>query len=249
MKAIAVIPARYAATRFPGKLMQLLGNNTVITTTYRNTVDTGLFDDVIVAADSNIIYEEIIKHNGHAVLSKREHESGSDRIAEAVADLDFDVVINVQGDEPFINKVQLKSLLDVFAGDKEKKIQVASLMHPLEHAGDIQNPNNVKVVADKNMDALLFSRSVIPYKRDEEVNVTYYKHIGVYAFRKNALLSFTNWPQTISEQAEKLEQLRYLDNGIKIRMVITDAGTIGIDTPGDLEKAKEHLKKVVSNKL
>lgn len=241
MKAIAVIPARYAATRFPGKLMQLLGDSTIIITTYRNTVSTGLFDDVIVAADSAIIFDEIIKHNGHAILSKKEHESGSDRIAEAVADIDFDVVINVQGDEPFVNKIQLQSLLNVFKNDTEKAIQVASLMHPMGNADDILNPNNVKVVVDKNMDALLFSRSPIPYKRNEELDITYYKHIGVYAFRKNALLRFTNWPQTLLEQAEKLEQLRYLENGVKIRMVITDKATIGIDTPEDLIKAKQYL--------
>ena len=251
MKVIAVIPARYAATRFPGKLMQVLGGKTIILLTYLNTKATGLFNEVIVATDNLIIYDEITKHGGHAVISKKEHESGSDRIAEAIADMparppggDFDIVINVQGDEPFVNKNQLSTLINVFLDDDKKEIKVASLMHKIISVDEIQNPNNVKVVVDKNMDALLFSRSPIPYKRNIESNIDYYKHIGVYAFRKKELLDFTKWPQTILEQTEKLEQLRYLENGIKIRMAITAETTIGIDTEEDLDNAKKYLQNI-----
>ena len=248
MRVIAVIPARYEASRFPGKLMQPLGNKTVIATTYDNVVGTGLFDEVFVATDSQIILEEIQRCGGRALLTGT-HETGSDRTAEAVQHLEVDIVINVQGDEPFLKRKPLEQLIEVFRNDADKEISLASLKIKLHGAEEIKNPNNVKVITDLNGFALYFSRSVIPFHREHSLQANYYKHVGVYAFRKNALLSFTNWPQTVPEQAEKLEQLRYLDNGIKIRMVITDAGTIGIDTPGDLEKAKEHLKKVVSNKL
>ena len=244
MKVIAVIPARYAATRFPGKLMQILADKTIILYTYLNTKATGLFNEVIVATDSNIIFNEIVKHGGHAIMSKKEHESGSDRIAEAIANIDFDIVINVQGDEPFVNKNQLNTLLHIFLNDEKKEIQVASLMHKIETQQEIKNPNNVKVVVDKNMDALLFSRSPIPYKRNADSLINYYKHIGVYAFRKKTLLHFATLPQTILEQTEKLEQLRYLENGIKIRMAITTETTIGIDTEEDLELAKRHLENI-----
>lgn len=241
MKVISVIPARYAATRFPGKLMQMLGNKSVIVNTYNNTIKTGLFKDVFVATDSNIIYDEIKKNSGQVVFTKGSHESGSDRIAEAVTEIDFDIVLNVQGDEPFVNKNQLSSLINVFLNDDQQKIKVASLMHPINNDADILDPNNVKVVVDKNMDALLFSRSPIPYKRNSDISFEYYKHIGIYAFRKNTLIDFTNWPQSTLEKVEKLEQLRYLENGVKIRMVITNETTIGIDTPSDLELAKKHL--------
>lgn len=244
MKTIAVIPARYAATRFPGKLMQKLGNDSVILTTYLNTVATGLFSDVIVATDSDSIFEEIKSNSGHVVKSRREHESGSDRIAEAIENLDFDVVVNVQGDEPFVNKNQLAALLQAFTGDDKNEIMVASLMHAIKTDDEINNPNNVKVVVDKNMNALLFSRSPIPYKRDAESNFVYHKHIGVYAFRKQALLTFKSWPQTPLEQTEKLEQLRYLENGIQIKMVITNEKTIGIDTPEDLQNATKYLQSI-----
>lgn len=236
MKNIAVIPARYSSTRFPAKLMQLLGDKTVIRTTYENTVATGLFDDVLVVTDSEIIYNEM--RLGNVAMSKHVHESGSDRIAEAIENIDCDVVLNVQGDEPFVDTVILQRLLNAFDDDE---VQVASLMHEIFEHADVENPNNVKVVTDKNSDALLFSRSVIPFARDKGTITNYYKHIGVYAYRKIALLQFTKWPQTNLEKIEKLEQLRYLENGVKIRMILTEHTSIGIDTPGDLELAKEYL--------
>lgn len=236
-KTIAVIPARYNSTRFPGKLMEILGDKTVITTTYQNVVETGLFDEVFVATDSEIIFDEISKNGGKAVMTG-EHETGSDRIAEAVRNIDCDIVINVQGDEPFLKKEPLKQLIDVFAKDEKKEISLASLKIQLKESEEIQNPNNVKVITDNNGFALYFSRSVIPFHRELAYNVKYYKHIGVYAFRKEALIKFSSLEMTPLEISEKLEQLRYLENGMKIKMVETDFVGIGIDTPEDLEKAK-----------
>ncbi|MDI9364466.1 MAG: 3-deoxy-manno-octulosonate cytidylyltransferase [Flavobacterium sp.] len=237
MKIIAMIPARYAATRFPAKLMQPLGNKTVITHTHHNTLATGLFDDVIVVTDSEVIYHEIINNGGKAVMSKAQHESGSDRIAEAAKFMDVDVIVNVQGDEPFVKKEPLQKLLQVFKDDAEGKVQVASLMQVLKDVQLIADPNYVKVAVDKNMNAMMFSRSVIPYQRDKNVTPTYYEHIGVYAFRKDALLTFTQWDITPMEAAEKIECLRYLENGVTLKMVVTDYMGVEIDTPEDLAKA------------
>lgn len=241
MKSIAMIPARYAATRFPGKLMQVLGNKPVIRHTYDNTLATGLFTDVVVVTDSEMIYKEITSHGGKAKMSIREHESGSDRIAEAAKDMDVDVIVNVQGDEPFVQKKPLESLLAVFAGPDGEKVHVASLMQVLKEKKLIEDPNYVKVAVDKNMNALFFSRSVIPYPRNKELAISYYEHIGVYAFRKKALLDFTSWPITPLESAEKIECLRYLEHGIPLRMVITEYMGVEIDTPEDLERAAEML--------
>ena len=242
MKIIAMIPARYAATRFPFKLMQPLGDKTVIRTTYENTVATGLFDDVYVITDHQIIFEEIASNGGNVIMSKTSHESGSDRIAEAVADMDADIVLNVQGDEPFVNKELLKALLDVFSNDTDLKIKVASPVKKITDPAHITNPNIVKVAVDKNMNSLLFSRSVIPYQREEKSVSFYYEHIGVYAFRKDALLQFTKWEMTPLETAEKIECLRYLENGVQLRMVETTGDVIKIDVPDDLAKAEEYLR-------
>ena len=232
-----MIPARYAATRFPAKLMQMLGNKTVIRHTYDNTMATGLFDEVIVVTDSDIICREIVSNGGKAVMSIKEHESGSDRIAEAVAAMEADIVVNVQGDEPFVQKEPLQKLLQLFEGEEGTGVQVASLMQLLSEQKYIADPNYVKVAIDRNMNALLFSRSVIPYHRDKNVVPLYYEHIGVYAFRKQALINFTNWPITPLEAAEKIECLRYLENGVSIKMVLTEYMGIEIDTPEDLERA------------
>ncbi|HAP95868.1 3-deoxy-manno-octulosonate cytidylyltransferase [Epilithonimonas hominis] len=237
-KVIAVIPARYNSTRFPGKMMEILGNRTIITTTYQNVLETGLFDEVFVATDSELIFDEISKNGGKAVMTG-EHETGSDRIAEAVQNIDCDIVINVQGDEPFLKKEPLKQLIDVFYKDEKKEISLASLKIQLKESEEIRNPNNFKVITDNNGFALYFSRSVIPFQRELSYDVTYYKHIGVYAFRKEALLKFSSLEMTPLEISEKLEQLRYLENGMKIKMVETDFVGIGIDTPEDLEKAKK----------
>ena len=233
-----MIPARYAATRFPGKLMQTLGNKTVIRHTYDATVATGLFDETIVVTDSDIIFTEIEAAGGRVIRSINEHESGSDRIAEAVQDLDVDIVLNVQGDTPFVKKEPLQKLLDCF---NDADVQVASMMQVLTKQNEIDDPNFVKVAVDKKMNSLFFSRSVIPYPRDKDAGIDYYEHIGVYACRKQALINFTNWPMTPLEKAERVECLRYLENGVPLRMIVVDYMGVEIDTPEDLEKAGKLL--------
>lgn len=237
-----MIPARYAATRFPFKLMQLLGNKTVIRHTYENTKATGLFDKVIVVTDNEIILNEIISNGGNAVMSIRRHESGSDRIAEAVEQMEADIILNVQGDEPFVKKEPLENLLKAFDGQPGKDVKVASLMRKFTDTNHINDPNYVKVAVDKNNNSLLFSRSVIPYDRDGTGFPEYYEHIGVYAFRRQALLQFTKWPVTPLETAEKIECLRYLEYGIPLKMILTDTETVKIDVPSDLKKAEEYLR-------
>lgn len=239
-----MIPARYAASRFPAKLMQQLGGKTVILRTYEAAVATDLFDDVYVVTDSDIIYNEIVGNGGKAIMSIKEHECGSDRIAEAVLDLDVDIVVNVQGDEPFTERKSLAMLLEVFKEDTTKEIDLASLMTPMHSWEDVQNPNHVKVIVDNRNFALYFSRSPIPYPRDKEVNTVYYKHKGIYAFRKEALLAFPQMPIMPLEAAEKIEAIRYLEYGKKIKMIETDVTGVEIDTPEDLEKAKKMLGDV-----
>jgi len=238
MKSIALIPARYGATRFRGKLMAELKGKSVIRHTYDATVATGLFDEVIVATDSDIIFNEIASNGGKAIMTKSDHESGTDRIAEAAQALGADVIVNVQGDTPFVSKEPLQKLLKQF---EDKTVQVGSLMQVLEDEALIADPNYVKVCVDKNMNALFFSRSIIPYPRNKSIAITYYEHIGVYAFRKQALLDFTAWPVSPLEDAEKVECLRYLENGVSIRMVVTDYMGVEIDTPEDLERAEKLL--------
>lgn len=238
MKIIAVIPARYASTRFPAKLMQDLGGKTVIRRTYEAAINTQLFDDVFVVTDSDLIYNEIVANGGKAIMSIKEHESGSDRIAEAVENLDVDVVVNVQGDEPFINAEPLAKVIEVFKNDTNQQVDLASLMREITNEDEINNPNNVKVVVDQNGFALYFSRSVIPYPREINLGVRYMQHIGIYAFRKQALLDFYSLPMKSLEASEKLEQLRYLEFGKRIKMVETTHVGIGIDTVEDLEKAR-----------
>ena len=237
-----MIPARYSASRFPGKLMQDLGGKSVILRTYQATVNTGLFDDVYVVTDSDIIFSEITSNGGKAIMSKKEHESGSDRIAEAVEEIDCDIVINVQGDEPFTERESLEKLLNVFKKDSDKDIDLASLMVEIKDWDEISNPNTVKVIVDQKDFALYFSRSPIPYPRDKNAGVRYFKHKGVYAFRKEAILLFTNLPIKYLEASEKIECIRYLEYGKRIKMVETSVSGVEIDTPEDLEKAKKLWK-------
>ena len=221
--------------------MQLLGEKTVITTTYQNVVETGLFDEVFVATDSEIIFNEIKNAEGKALMTSQ-HETGSDRIAEAVQNIDCDIVVNVQGDEPFLKTEPLKQLISVFEADDKKEISLASLKIHLTEKQEIESPNNVKVITDKDGFALYFSRSVIPYPREEK-GVKYFKHIGVYAFRREALLNFAKLPMKPLEIAEKIECLRYLEYGMKIKMIETNFVGVGIDVPEDLEKAREILRR------
>jgi 3-deoxy-manno-octulosonate cytidylyltransferase (CMP-KDO synthetase) len=233
-----MIPARYAATRFPGKLMQTLAGKSVIRHTYDAVVQTGLFSDTIVVADSDIIFNEIVSNGGKAVMSRRNHESGTDRIAEAIENMEVNIVVNVQGDTPFVNAAALSGIVRSF---DDPSVNVASLMQVLTEPAHVADPNFVKVAVDKNMNALFFSRSIIPYPRDRDYPTKYYEHIGVYAFRKKTLLDFTRWPISPLECAEKIECLRFLENGITIRMVEVDYMGVEIDTPGDLERAAKLL--------
>ena len=234
-----MIPARYAASRFPGKLMQDLHGKTVIRRTYEAAVSTGLFEQVYVVTDSDIIFSEIDAFGGNVIMSKREHECGSDRIAEAVEDMEVDIVVNVQGDEPMIDAESLRKVLEVFRGKDAEKIDLASLKTPLHQQKEIDNPNNVKVITNKDGFALYFSRSPIPYPRERNSGVTYYKHIGIYAFRKAALMDFYKLPMLELEATEKIECIRYLEYGHNIKMVETMVLGVGIDTPEDLEEARK----------
>jgi 3-deoxy-manno-octulosonate cytidylyltransferase (CMP-KDO synthetase) len=242
MKIISMIPARYRASRFPGKLMQDLGGKTVILRTYEATVATNLFDDVYVITDSDIIYNEITSNGGKAIMSKKEHESGSDRIAEAALEVDCDIIVNVQGDEPFTERSSLEKVLEVFKDDTDKEIDLASLMVEIKDWDEINNPNTVKVIVDQRNFALYFSRSPIPFPRDKDVGARYFKHKGIYAFRKQALIDFSELPMQFIEATEKMECIRYLEYGKKIKMVETTVEGVEIDTPEDLERAKKLWK-------
>ena len=242
MKIIAMIPARFSATRFPGKLMKDLGGKPVIVRTYEAALQTNLFENVFVVTDSQMIFNAISIIGGNVLMSKTEHECGSDRIAEAIEFMDADIVVNVQGYEPFIDVVSLFKLIDAFKNDIKNEIDLASLKVQITNQEDIENPNNVKVITDNFGFALYFSRSVIPFHRDKEIQVKYFKHRGVYAFRKAALIDFYHREITPLEAAEKIEAIRYLEVGKKIKMIETDEESIGIDTEEDLKKAIEFLK-------
>ncbi len=242
MKIIAMIPARYAASRFPGKLMQDLAGKPVIVRTYETAVNTNLFDDVFVVTDSKVIYDTITRAGGKALMSKKEHECGSDRIAEAVENMNVDIVFNIQGDEPFTPKGGLEQLLSVFKNDHTNEIDLATIMSEMTEENEIKDPNFVKVIVDNRNFALYFSRSPIPYPREKNVGLTYYEHKGVYAFRKSALMDFYNLPMLPLEMSEKVECIRYLEYGKKIKMIIDNSSGIEIDTPEDLERAQKEWK-------
>lgn len=242
MKRVALIPARMGSTRFPGKLLAMLGSKTVIRRTWESVVGTGLFDDVLVVCDSAEIEQEIVRHGGHAARSTREHESGTDRIAEIAETLSADIVLNVQGDTPFTEREPLERLLDTFEGTGGRDVRVASLMRVLADPALVADPNCVKVAVDLHTDALFFSRSVIPYPRDPAARPTYYEHIGVYAFRREALLAFARLAPSPLELVEKIECLRFLENGMRMRMVVTDRAGVEIDTPEDLVRAERLLE-------
>ncbi len=235
MKVIAIIPARFNSTRFPGKPLAKLGNKYIIQHVYEQAKKSGLFAEVIVGTDDQRIFEAVNVFGGKVTLTSKKHKSGTDRVAEVCNKMssckDADVIINVQGDEPFISEKPLKKLINAF---KDPEVMVASLMHEL--LKDIDNPNVVKVVCDENDYALNFSRIPNPESRTSN-----FKHIGVYAFRRKTLFEFVELPESDLEKIEKLEQLRLLENGYKIKMVLTSYKGIGIDTPQDLEKAEKLL--------
>lgn len=237
-KIIAMIPARYEASRFPGKLLKVLEGKSIIARTYEAVLDSKLFDEVYVVADHTAIQEELERIGGRVIMSTKQHESGTDRIAEAVEQLPCDIVINVQGDEPFISREALKKVIDLF---QNKEVQIASLMMPIDDEEKIQNPNCVKVVVDQQCKALYFSRSPIPYLRDQTEPVQYFQHIGVYGYKKETLLQITKLVQSPLEKIEKLENLRMLENGLEIFLDTVQEIGIAIDTPEDFIKAQQYL--------
>jgi len=241
MKAVAIIPARYHSTRFPGKALAKLLNKPLIQWVWEAVNNSNLFDQVMVATDSVKIKEVVDNFGGIAILTSKEHQSGTDRIAEVAESLDSDIIVNVQGDEPLINQKVLTSLLQIF---EDSSIQIASLMTKIKDLKQLSNPNLVKVVVDNISNALYFSRSVIPYNRDNIHFEDYWQHIGVYAYRRNALMRLVKLPSGKLEQAEKLEQLRALENGIPIKMIKTEYNGIGVDTPEDLLKLESLLKEM-----
>lgn len=239
-KIVALIPARYAASRFPGKLMQVLKGKTIIRRTFEAVQKSALFDDVVVVCDDDSIEHEIQSIGGTTFRSSREFESGSDRIAEAAAKLEADVIVNVQGDEPFIAQEALQRLILLFSNPD---VQIASLMMSIHDPEKFMNPNCVKVVVDRLNRALYFSRAPIPFLRDGGLPVSAFQHIGIYAFRKKALLEFTQMPPSPLEQSEKLENLRMLENGWAVHMVQVESVGISIDTPEDFLAAAAFLEQ------
>lgn len=248
-----MIPARYGASRFPGKLMQDLAGKPVIVRTYEAAKATNLFNEVYVVTDSDVIFKEIESHGGKAIMSHKEHDCGSDRIAEAVEHMDVDIVVNVQGDEPFTSREGLERVLAVFNGPDSEKIDLASLMSEIHDWKEINDPNTVKVIVDKDNFALYFSRSPIPYPRDKNVAFQYYKHKGIYAFRKQAIMDFYRLPMRALEAVEKIECIRYLEYGKNIKMAVSNTTGVEIDTPEDLARANKLLKETkpetVNNKF
>jgi 3-deoxy-manno-octulosonate cytidylyltransferase (CMP-KDO synthetase) len=241
MKTIALIPARYDSTRFPGKMLALLGGKPVIRYTHDAVRDLNLFSDVYVVTDHAGIYEEITGNGGKALMSRKKHETGTDRIAEAAEHLDADIIFNVQGDEPFIKAEPVQRLIAAF---DDPGVDVATLMQKLTDENQIKDPNFVKVVTDLNDGVMYFSRAPIPYNRDVDKDTAYYEHIGVYAFRKEALLKFSRLAPTPNELAEKVEPIRFLEHGMKIKVFLTGYMGIEIDTREDLRKANQYINRL-----
>ena len=245
MKFMAIIPARYASTRYPGKPLAILGGKTVIQRVYEQVKS--VLDDVYVATDDDRIYNTVTDFGGKAVMTRADHKSGTDRIEEAAEKigLDADVIINVQGDEPFIQPSQIKTLMQLFDAPET---QIGTLGKPFESIDAVENPNSPKIVTDNRGFALYFSRSTIPYIRGKERDswfgeYPFLKHLGIYAYRREVLAEVTKLPMSSLEKAESLEQLRWLQNGYRIRVGLTDIETVGIDTPEDLTRAEEFLLK------
>ena len=243
MKFIAIIPARYASTRFPGKPLALLGGRPVVQHVYEKAAQA--LDEAYVATDDERIARVVESFGGHAIMTRADHKSGTDRIEEAAEKIgtDADVVINIQGDEPFVDASQLKTLQSLF--DCEET-QIGTLGKRVDSMEATENPNSPKIVCDKQGFALYFSRSVIPFVRGQEPkswlnHYPYLKHLGLYAYRREVLREVTQLPQSPLELAESLEQLRWLENGYRIRVGLTDVETVGIDTPADLERAEQFL--------
>jgi 3-deoxy-manno-octulosonate cytidylyltransferase (CMP-KDO synthetase) len=245
MKHIAIIPARYASTRFPGKPLAILGGKTVIQRVYEQAVS--VLSEAWVATDDERIYQTVKEFGGRAVMTRTDHKSGTDRIEEAseIINTNADVIINIQGDEPFVQPSQIKALIQLF---DNAETQIGTLGKRFDSIEAVCNPNSPKIVTDKQGFALYFSRSIIPHVRGVENkewlnHFPYLKHLGLYAYRRDVLRQITQLPQSSLEKAESLEQLRWLENGYRIRVGLTDVETVGIDTPEDLQRAEEFLCK------
>ena len=246
MKFIGIIPARYASTRFPGKPLAVLGGKTVIQRVYEQA--SSVLEEAYVATDDERIFDTVEAFGGRAVMTRADHKSGTDRIEEAAEKIgtDADVIINIQGDEPFIQKLQIKTIMQLF---ELPETQIGTLGKRFESIEAALNPNSPKIVTDLQGFALYFSRSIIPFVRGQEQAVwlekyPFLKHLGLYAYRREVLREVTKLPQSPLEIAESLEQLRWLENGYRIRVGLTDVETVGIDTPKDLQRAEEFLKEI-----
>ena len=238
---IGIIPARYASTRLPGKPLIMIGGKTMIQRVYEQAKKVTELDEVYVATDDARIADAVKNFGGHAILTSPDHQSGTDRCSEVLKKLNkqVDVVINIQGDEPFIDPAQIALVASCF---NDASVNIASLIKKLDKESEVQNPNTVKAVINSLGNALYFSRSPIPYRRNPEAQITYYKHIGIYGYRAQTLIDLTRLPQGAIEKAESLEQLRWLENGYDIRLKETNMETISIDTPDDLMKAEAYVK-------
>ncbi|NQT95462.1 MAG: 3-deoxy-manno-octulosonate cytidylyltransferase [Candidatus Omnitrophica bacterium] len=244
MTSVGIIPARYHATRFEGKVLAIISGKPMIQHVWERAKKAHTLDDLIVAADDERIIKVVEEFGGKAIFTSKSHPSGTDRLREIANPLDVDIVVNIQGDEPLLHHSMIDHLVSALIEDKE--LVMATLMRKLDNPRDIEDPNIVKVVVDKNNIALYFSRSRIPFIRDEDIahssrRLPYYKHIGLYAYTKDFLFTFANLPPSSLEKYEKLEQLRALENGYKIKVIETKYDTIGVDTPQDLEIVKERL--------
>ena len=241
MKTVVVIPARLESSRLPNKVLLDVNGKSLIQRVWERVKSAKKIDEIYIATDNQKIVEVVNSFGGNAILTSTKHQSGTDRIAEAVENIDTDLVINVQGDEPLIDPNLIDSFVELFKNDYE--VYFASAMHRIGTLEDLDNPNVVKVISDLKNNAIYFSRSRIPFSRDGEISVeNYFQHIGIYAYKKDFLLRYSQLPQTYFEKIEKLEQLRAIENGFKIRMVETDYRSVGVDTLEDLERVRGLIK-------
>lgn len=243
MKSIGVIPARFASTRFPGKVLALIQGKPMIEHVWRSAKQCRELNDLLIACDDQKVLKVAQEFGAKAVMTSSDHASGSDRIAEAVGSLQFDIVVNIQGDEPFIEPQVIDDLVVALRNDVHAS--VATVIKEIRADAEINNPNVVKVVIDKNKYALYFSRSVIPYNRNAQrpVDLKYFKHLGLYAYRKDFLMSYRDWPTSILESTEQLEQLRILEAGYKIKTIETNIESLAVDTPEDLARLEKLVRK------
>ena len=244
MRMVAIIPARLNSKRFPRKLLEKINGIPLILMTYQNLFSMNIFDKIIVATDSLEISNLIKKNGGEVFISNKEHFSGSDRVSEASGNYKSDIVINVQGDEPFVKSIDIKKIINFFRDKQNKNIPVVSLIYQTNNPQKINDENFVKVVTDKNDFAMYFSRSKIPFLRNIDKNFSFYIHVGVYGFLSKSITQFSNLKPSKLEKIEMLECIRFIENGHKMKMILIDNPTIGIDTPDDLIKAKKYLESI-----